>query len=232
MAQDPSKSQNPAKSDLVLYNYFRSSTSYRVRIALNLKKLDYTYVPVHLLREGGEQHKSQYRALNPQGEVPTLVHKGQSLAQSLAILVYLDDLQPTPPLFPKESLLKAQIWQFCENINSFLHPLSNLKVLQKLEIDHGFTQGMKNQWVHHWYSQGFKALEVMLEKYSQRFSFGPNITAADVLLVPALFTAERFKVDLEPFPLCRKINKECLNLEAFQKAHPSCQPDTPATSPS
>lgn len=214
-------------SNFVLFNYFRSSTSYRARIALNLKGISYEYKPVHLLNGGGEQHFKDYKMLNPQGEVPTLVHNGQALAQSLAIIEYLEDIQPEPRLFPLDSFEKAKVRQFCENINSFLHPLSNLKVLQKLEKDQKYTTEQKNAWVQHWYHLGLQALEEMLQNSAGRYSFGDTVTAADLLLVPCIFTAKRFQVNLDPFPLCRKVNEECLKLETFKRAHPNRQPDTP-----
>lgn len=192
-----------------------------------MKRLQYEYKPVHLLKDGGEQNKPEYRTLNPQGEVPTLVHDGKIIGQSLAILSYLDDIQPHPRLFPADPFMKAKVWQFCEVINSFMHPLANLKVLQKLERDHQFSQEQKTQWIQYWNNQGFKALETLLKEHSGQYSFGDKVTAADVVLVPCVFTAQRFQVDLTSFPLVRKINEECLKLDTFRKAHPGLQPDTP-----
>ncbi len=214
-------------SNFILYNYYRSSTSYRVRIALNLKNIPFDYKSVHLLKNGGEQHFLDYKKLNPLEEVPTLVHNGKSIAQSLAVIEYLEEIQPQPTLFPNNAYSKAKIRQFCENINSFLHPLSNLKVLQKLESDLQYTSEQKNAWVQYWYGKGFQALEEMLIQFSGKYCFGDQITAADVLLVPCVFTAKRFQVNLDPFPLCRKVNDECLKHSAFAKAHPGQQPDTP-----
>ena len=210
-----------------LFNYFRSSTSYRVRIALHLKGIEFDYKAVHLLKGGGEQHSVEYRKLNPQGEVPTLIHNGKAIGQSLAIMEYLDEIHPSARLYPQDPYQKAKIRQFCENINSFLHPLSNLKVMQKLEKDAQYTTEQKNAWIQHWYAIGFQALEEMLKEFSGRYCFGDQVTAADLLLVPCIFTANRFQVNLDTFPLCRKINEECLKLEAFKKAHPYAQPDTP-----
>lgn len=214
-------------SDYVLYNYFRSSTSYRARIALNLKGIPYEYKAVHLLNNGGEQHMPEYRKLNPQGEVPSLEHKGKVIAQSVAVIEYLEDVQPEPRLFPQDPYMKAKVRQFCENINSFMHPLSNLKVMQRLEKECGFDQEKKNAWINHWYQQGFQALENMLKESAKDYCFGNEITAADVFLVPTIFTAKRFKVDMTNFPLCNRINERCLKLEAFKNAHPYRQPDTP-----
>jgi maleylacetoacetate isomerase len=216
-------------SNFILHNYFRSSTSYRVRIAMNLKGLRYDYKPVHLIKNGGEQHSTEYRRLNPQGEVPTLVHNGKNISQSLAILEYLDDLSLEPLLFPSDPYLKSKVRQFCENINSFMHPLSNLKLLQKLERDHQYSPDQKNAWVQYWYTQGFTVLESMIKEFSGKYCFGDSVTAADVLLVPCIFTAVRFKVNLENYLLSRGINDECLKLQAFIDAHPYRQPDTPET---
>ncbi len=214
-------------AELVLYNYFRSSTSYRVRIALHYKNLSFEYKPVHLLNDGGEQYKSTYANLNPMSEVPTLIHDGLTIAQSMAIIEYLDEMFPHPALFPKEPHQKARIRQFCENINSFMHPLGNLKVLQHLEKKHGYTAQDKEQWVQHWLQKGFLALENMVKKNHGTYCFGNEVTAADLFLVPQIFAAKRFNVDLEPYTKLNKINENALALECFQMAHPMRQVDTP-----
>lgn len=151
-------------SQIVLHNYFRSSTSYRIRIALNLKNLEFTYKPVHLLKDGGEQHQPTYKNLNPMSEVPTLEHKGMILGQSMAIIEYLEEEFPNPPLLPKDLQKRARIRQFCESINSFLHPISNLKVLQYLEKNHQYDHQQKEAWISHWYPKGLNALEIWLQK--------------------------------------------------------------------
>lgn len=212
---------------LTLYNYFRSSTSYRIRIALHYKNLDFEYKPVHLLNDGGEQHSAEYKKLNSMAEVPTLVHDNRVIAQSMAIVEYLDEVFPKNPLFPKDPFKKARVRQFCENINSFMHPLSNLKVLQYLEKNHQYDQDKKDEWVSHWVTKGFQALESILKKEGGKYCFGNEVSAADMFLIPQIFSAERFKVSLEPFPLCRMINSECLKLESFINAHPFRQIDTP-----
>lgn len=214
-------------ASLELYNYFRSSTSYRVRIALHFKNLSFEYHPVHLLNKGGEQHADNYKRWNPMAEVPTLIHEGKSIAQSVAIIEYLEEVFPKPALLPSSPLLRAQVRQFCENINSFLHPLSNLKVLQYLEKSHQYDQTKKDQWVNHWAQKGLTALENTLKQTAGTFCFGDQVTAADVFLVPQIFSAERFHVPLENFPICKKINAHCLTLEPFKKAHPYRQVDTP-----
>ncbi|MBL7670454.1 MAG: maleylacetoacetate isomerase [Bdellovibrionaceae bacterium] len=212
---------------MTLYNYYRSSTSYRVRIALYYKKIAFEYKPVHLLMGGGEQYKQEYRQLNPMSEVPTLVHGKLTIAQSMAILEYLEELFPTPALLPKDSYLRAKIRQFCENINSFMHPINNLKILQYLEEKHSYDQKAKEGWVQYWMPKGFGATEKLLEEFSGKFCFGDELTLADLFLIPQVFTAQRFHVDLSSYPLIRKINDECLQLEAFVQAHPQLQIDAP-----
>ncbi|AZZ35631.1 maleylacetoacetate isomerase [Bdellovibrio sp. qaytius] len=218
---------------LTLFNYFRSSTSYRVRLALEIKKLSYEYKPVHLLNNGGEQHSAEYRALNPMGGVPTLVHEKDSqknvIGQSIAIVEYLDDAFPQSyQLFSKDPYKKALIKQFCENINADTHAYGNLRTLQYLEKNFSASEEQKTQWTHTWTIAGLNACEKMLEKHSGLFCFGNEITAADVFLVPQIFTAKRFKVPLDNYPLINKIVDHCNTLEAFKKAHPLCQIDTPA----
>lgn len=212
---------------LILYNYYRSSTSYRVRIALHLKKLNFEYRPIHLLNNGGEQFSENYLQINPQAEVPTLLHNQNTIGQSMAIIEYLDEVFKDVPLFPKDSYKKAQVRQFCENINSFIHPVCNLKVLKKLELDCGYDQSKKEAWIQHWVGIGFQTLEKILKQTSGKYCFQDQLTAADLFLSPMIFSAKRFKVDLTPYPTLNKINLTLDNLSAFQLSHPSCQPDTP-----
>lgn len=218
---------------LMLYNYFRSSTSYRARIALEVKKLSFEYKPIHLLNNGGEQHSAEYRALNPMGGVPTLVHETNGekrvIGQSIVICEYLDEAFPQSyQLFPKDPYKKALVKQFCENINADTHAYGNLRTLQYLEKNFGATEDQKAQWAHHWTTSGLTACEKMLEKYSGTFCFGNEITAADVFLAPQIFTAQRFKVPLEAFPKIMQIANHCNSLDSFKKAHPLRQLDTPA----
>ncbi|GIL18085.1 MAG: maleylacetoacetate isomerase [Oligoflexia bacterium] len=212
-------------SSLVLYNYFRSSTSYRVRIGLHFKNLDFEYKSVHLLKDGGEQHRAEYRQLNPIGGVPTLVHNGKPISQSMAILEYLEETFPQNRFFPKDIYTRAKVRQFCENINADIHPLQNLKVTQYLEKNLNISPEQKQQWLNNWISLGLQATERILENAAGQFCFGDEVTAADLLLVPQVFSAERFQIDLKPFPNIQRINLECLKLDAFQKAHPTRQPD-------
>ncbi len=214
-------------TELTLYNYFRSSTSYRVRIALHYKNLSFKYHPVHLINSGGEQHQVDYKNLNSMAEVPTLVHEGLTLSQSMAIIEYLDEVFPHPGLLPREPQKRARIRQFCENINSFMHPLTNLKVLQYLESKHGYTAQDKEEWVSVWAKKGFEANENFLRKTYGSFCFGNEVTAADLFLIPQVFSAQRFKIDMSAYPIITKINENCLALDSFKKAHPLRQVDTP-----
>lgn len=177
------------------------------------------------MNNGGEQHSAEYRKLNPQGEVPTLVHDGKVIAQSFAIIEYLDEVFPERPLFPKDPYGRAKIRQFCENINSSIHPLGNLKVQQYLEKQAGFDADKKMEWARHWNLLGVKALEEILKDTAGKYCFGDQITAADLFLIPLVFAAKRVQVDFGPFPLITKIDEECSKLEAFQKAHPQQQID-------
>lgn len=215
--------------EIELWNYYRSSTSYRVRIALNLKGIPFIYRPVHLLKNGGEQHQEAFRKLNPLGEVPCLVHGTQVVSQSLAILNYLENLRPNPPLFPRDPYLRAKAWQLAEGINAGIHPLTNLKVLQHLEKTWHLDEAEKQKWQQKWIYEGFLAFEKSLEGLSGLFCVGDQVSAADICLVPQLFSARRYGVELQGFPKILKIEENCLKLDAFQKAHPEGQPDTPKT---
>lgn len=214
--------------EFTLYTYYRSSTSYRARIALHLKGLKFNSIPIHLLDGGGQQHKPEYRAVNPAGEVPTLLHNGNPLAQSFAIIEYLDELFPEPPLFPASPYDKARVRQICEHINCGIHPIANLKVQQYLTQVLAASEDQKNQWVKHWISEGMDALEKLLSKTAGVYSFGDTLTAADIFVVPQVFSSKRFGVTLEKYPTIQRINDQAMKLEAFNKAHPHVQPDTPS----
>lgn len=216
------------ENKFILYTYFRSSTAYRTRIALNLKNLNYTPEAVHLLEGGGQQHKPEYRALNPAGEVPTLVHNGKVLSQSFAIIEYLDELFPQPPLFPTAAFDRAKVRQICEHINCGIHPIANLKVQQYLVRELGASEEQKIQWTKYWLQQGMEALEQLLLKTAGRFAFGNELTAADLFVVPQVFSAKRFGVEIDQFPTVAKVNNTAMQLDAFIKAHPYRQPDTPS----
>lgn len=214
--------------NLNLYNYYRSSTSYRVRIALELKGLSYKYTPVHLLNAGGEQNMQSYRELNPVGGVPTLIHDGKVISQSFAIIEYLEEIFPEAfSLFPKDAYISAKIRQLCETINADIHPLHNLKVMQYLETQLMVSSEQKNLWINKWIHEGLTAVEKMLEAFAGKYCFGDSVTAADLFLVPQLFTSQRFGVDTSQFKIISAINNSCLQLDAFKKAHPHRQIDTP-----
>lgn len=213
-------------ANLKLYNYFRSSASYRVRIALNIKGLPFDYIPVHLVKNGGEQNQAAYRSLNPMMEVPTLVDGDFHLAQSMAIFFYLDDLHPQPRLFPSNPQRKARVIQICESINAGIQPLQNLKVLQELEKRYGADQAAKDSWVQLWVGRGFAGVEAMIADTAGTFALGGEVTAADCCIIPQVVTARRFNVDLSPYPTIRRVFENCTSLPAFQKADPTKQIDS------
>jgi len=210
-----------------LYGYFRSSASYRVRIALNLKGLAYESVPVHLTRGGGEQLKPEFRELNPQALVPVLQDGGRLLAQSLAIIEYLDEVHPQVPLLPKDPPGRARVRALAQAIACDLHPLNNLRVLNYLTGPMGLADGAKQAWYGHWIAEGLGALEAALAGNAETGSYchGNTPGLADCCLVPQLANARRFKCDVSPYPTLLRIEKSCQALEAFQRAAPEKQPD-------
>jgi len=209
-----------------LHTYFRSSASYRVRIALNLKGLDAKHVPVHLTRDGGEQFNAEFRALNPQALVPVFADGAVVLSQSLAIIEYLDERHPTPPLLPASIEGRARGRQVALAIACDIHPLNNLRVLKYLGGTLGTSEDAKNDWVKHWIGLGFQALEAELSRSREGpFCVGAQPTIADCCLVPQLFNAQRFGVDLSPYPTLTSIDAACAALPAFAEAHPAVQPD-------
>ncbi|NJD32796.1 MAG: maleylacetoacetate isomerase [Gammaproteobacteria bacterium] len=212
---------------LTLYTYWRSSASFRVRIALNLKGLAYESVPKHLLRDGGEQRKSDYLALNPQGLVPGLEHDGVFVGQSLAICEYLEEIQPEPRLLPGAAADRARIRAMALAVACDIHPLNNLRVLFYLRREFGQDEEGVNRWARHWIATGFEALEQLVARHSAdgRFCYGSQPTLADVFLLPQVFNARRVHTDLAPFPRIVGVAEHLLTLPAFAAARPEMQPD-------
>lgn len=207
-----------------LYGYFRSSAAYRVRIALNLKGLAYAQAPVSLLR--GEQRSADYLALNPQGLVPALLDKGVLLTQSLAICEYLDEAYPDRArLLPDGAAARAQVRAVAQAIACDIHPLNNLRVLNYLKMELGQDEAARNGWYRHWVATGFAALERQLAASPGPYCFGDTPTLADVCLLPQVFNAQRFAVDMDAYPLLARIAANLDALPAFADAHPSRQPD-------
>ncbi len=210
-----------------LYSYWRSTAAWRVRIALALKGLTPRHLPVHLVRQGGEQHAAGYRARNPLELVPTLMVDGRALTQSVAIVEWLEEQYPTPPLLPANAWGRAQAREIALLIACDIHPLDNLRVLQYLTATLGITEEQKLAWYGHWVATGLRALEAMLCENTARgrYCVGEQPTLADLCLVPQLYSARRFKVDLTPYPTLVAIDAACVVLEPFQRAAPDAQPD-------
>ncbi len=210
-----------------LYGFFRSSAAYRVRIALNLKGLDYETVPVHLTRGGGEQFAPAYREKNPQSLVPVLEDSGLALSQSLAIIEYLEETRPQPPLLPATPAARARVRALALAVACEIHPLNNTRVLTYLTGPLGLSSETRNTWYHHWIALGLQALEARLvgERETGKFCHGDAPGLADCCLVPQLANARRFKCDVAPYPTLLRIEASCQALEAFRRAAPDRQPD-------
>ena len=207
-----------------LYSYFRSSAAYRVRIALNLKGIAYETVSVHLVKDGGHNKRPEFRAVNPQMRVPVLeTPGGERLLQSLAIIEYLDETQPEPPLLPKEPIARAKVRALADLIACDIHPLNNTSPLRYLKNTLGQEQSAIDAWYHHWIITGFEALEALIEPGP--YACGPQVTLADICLVPQVANARRLKVPLEKFPKIVAVDAACLKLPAFDRARPENQPD-------
>jgi maleylacetoacetate isomerase len=207
-----------------LYDYYRSTASYRVRIALNLKQLTYETCPVHLVNHGGEQHAPEYKKINPQGLVPALGldTNEQALTQSLAILEYLEEEHPNPPLLPKSTHARAEVRSLALLIAADTHPLNNLRVLKQLRTQFNASDDDVSTWYHHWLQLGFDAFEEKLKHLPRdgNFCYGNHISFADICLVPQVYNANRFEFSLTKYPLIQGITDACLNLKAFQDAAP------------
>ena len=207
-----------------LYTYFRSSAAYRARIALNLKGIPYEMASIHLTRGGGQQHGAEFRAVNPQRRVPALgLDNGETLIQSLAIIEYLDETHPAPPLLPADPVARAHVRAAAQVIACDIHPLNNTSPLFYLKNTLKQEQETINAWYGHWVTVGFEALEALLRPGP--YSFGETVTLADVCLVPQVANARRFNVPLDAFPKIVAVDAACLKLAAFDRARPENQPD-------
>lgn len=212
---------------LRLYTYFRSSAAYRVRIALNLKNLSYQAVPVHLRRDGGQQHSPSFLRLSPAHLIPVLEQEALSLTQSLAIIEYLEETHPAPPLLPKEAHARAQVRALALSIACDIHPLGNLRVLQYLETQLNVDEEARRRWSRHWLELGLAAIEQLLaaSKTAQSFCYGDSPTLADCCLIPQVFNALRAECSLNPYPTIQRIYAHCTGLAPFQDAAPDAQAD-------
>ncbi|MFQ5993664.1 MAG: maleylacetoacetate isomerase [Acidiferrobacterales bacterium] len=210
-----------------LYTYFRSSAAFRVRIALNLKRLDYQSHSVHLVRDGGQHKRPEYLELNPQGFVPTLIHDGRVLTQSLAIIEYIDEVYPDPPLLPETVGERAYVRSLAEIVACDIHPLNNQRVLKYLTGRLGHEEQARLDWYKHWIHEGFEAFETHLTSNldAESYCYGGSPTLADVCLVPQVFNAKRFNCDLSAYPMIQQIHEHCMRLAAFQAAAPENQAD-------
>ena len=208
--------------DLTLYSAWRATSAYRVRIGLNLKGLAYDYVPVDLL--AGEQHKAPYRAVNPQRFVPALDVDGRIITQSLPILEWLEEMQPEPPLLPSDLWDRQTVRAMCGIIASDIHPLNNTRVGRALAAMKVSDEGQKT-WIQRWITDGFQVLEPMIAKHGKGWAFGDAPTMADCCVIPQVYSANRYAVDLTPFPAIRAVVERAAEHPAFDAAHPSRQPD-------
>ena len=207
-----------------LYSYYRSSAAYRARIALNLKGLAYKTAPVHLVKDGGHNRRPEFRAVNPQMRLPALVtSSGDVLIQSLAIIEYLDETHPTPPLLPKEPIARAHARALADIIACDIHPMNNIGPLRYLKNELHQEQSAIDAWYHHWVTAGFEAYEALVRPGP--YSCGSDVTMADICLVPQVYNARRLKVPLDKFPKIVGIDAACLKLSAFDRARPENQPD-------
>lgn len=211
----------------ILHNYWRSSASHRVRIVLHHKGIPFEYVSVHLLKDGGKQFTPEYEAMNPMRQVPTLEHRlptgeRRLLGQSVAIMEYLEELHPEPAMLPADALGRARVRQLVETINSGIQPLQNLSVMAKVREEYKADAGA---WTRYWVARGLQALEAEVKVTAGRYCYGDQVTLADACLVPQLGAAQRFGVELTPYPTLVAIGERLHALESVQKAQPSLQPD-------
>jgi maleylacetoacetate isomerase len=209
---------------VTLYSFFRSSAAYRVRIALNLKGLGYETIPIHLQKDGGHNKRPEFRAVNPLMRVPALtLDSGEVLTQSLAIIEYIDEIHPQPPLLPRDPVDRARVRAMAQLIACDIHPLNNTSPLRYLKNELGQDQAKIDAWYQHWILNGFDALEAMVEPGP--YSLGAEVTLADICLVPQVANARRFKMPFDRFPKIVAIDAACAKVAAFEQARPENQPD-------
>jgi maleylacetoacetate isomerase len=219
-----------ASESIKLYSYWRSSAAFRVRIALNLKGLIYDTVPVHLTDNGGAQHQEPFRAINPQQMLPVLVDGERVIRQSMAIIEYLEEVYDGErKLLPATARERARVRALAQIVACDIHPLNNLRVMQYLEREFNTPQVERERWTQHWMLEGFAAVESLLASNPSTgiFCEGDEPTLADICLAPQVYNAQRWSVDMSPFPLIRRIAAECMKQNAFERARPENQPDAP-----
>ena len=215
---------------MILYSYFRSSAAYRVRIALNIKDINYSIKPIHLLKSGGEQHHPEFHQINPQNLVPVLTHNNRNISQSLAIMEYLETCQPTPSLLPENTNNNIACQEFSLIICCDIHPLNNLRVLNYLKHDTESEIDV-TQWVQHWINEGFSALETKISSVKDnsggKYCYGDTATIADCCLIPQIYNALRYDIDMSMYPTLNRVYQHCLAQPEFHQAAPEQQIDFP-----
>ncbi|XP_024877286.1 probable maleylacetoacetate isomerase 2 [Temnothorax curvispinosus] len=211
-----------ATGKAVLYSYWRSSCSWRVRIALNLKEIPYDIKPISIIKEDGEQHSNEFRKINPMERVPALYIDNHTLIESMNILQYLEETRPTPPLMPADPVERARMREICEVIVSGIQPLQNIGVLSYIEKER------RKEWPQHWITKGFTAVEKLLSSSAGKYCVGDEITLADCCLVPQMYNAQKFHVNLEPFSTILRVGRHLEHHPAFTATHPNNQPDCPS----
>jgi len=211
---------------IILYSYFRSSASYRVRIVLHYKEIPFEYRAVHLVKDGGMQLKPEYQKLNPMCQVPLLVDGTFSITQSMAMILYLEEKFPQNPIMPKDLKMRAVAMELSEMINSGIQPLQNISVTAELGTRYNQSKDSQAEWIKFWIEKGMRAFEQKISKTAGKYSLGDNISIVDCFLIPQITSSIRFGVDVSKFPTCLNVYNNCQELAPFQKASPGQQPDS------